>query len=175
MKFRAFYSDGRMPRHEITIEAPDHRAAAQQLFSQHPVSTDRRINVETQGWRDYSMQQFQASEFMDEATRASLISAPGEVPPLPDEPRASYPALRTHTAFYRIVAYIVLGVGILLVLLVLHTNVTLAIALGLYAAFVFVLLLAGGELLRVIPDIADHIRRSDELLRDIKDAMTPKT
>ena len=60
-------------------------------------------------------------------------------------------------------------------LLVLHTNVTLAIALGLYAAFVFVLLLAGGELLRVIPDIADHIRRSDELLRDIKDAMTPKT
>lgn len=89
MKFRVFYSDGRPGTSETTIEATDHRTAAHQFFSQHPVSTDRRISVETQGWRDYSMQQFRASEFMEDATRASFAAPPptatsiSPAPPMP--------------------------------------------------------------------------------------------
>ena len=62
MKFNVFYSDGRTPRHETTLEAPDHRVAAEQFVSMRPVETDRRINVEMQGG-DYSIQQFRPSDF----------------------------------------------------------------------------------------------------------------
>ena len=89
--------------------------------------------------------------------------------------RVSYPALRAIAGFYRIMAYVVLVVGLLFVLVALQGNALAAIGAGLYAAFVFLLLLAGGELLRVVPDIADHAERTNELLREIKADLSKKT
>jgi hypothetical protein len=84
MKFSVFYSGARDKTE--TIEAQDHRTAAQLFFSQHPVLEDRQITVDLQGWRNVRIEQFQATEFLDEATRAALLSAPSLPHPAPDPP-----------------------------------------------------------------------------------------
>ena len=73
MEYRVYYVDKPGSR-DFEVEAPDHRAAAQQFFSQRPRSEHCRIGAESINTLDY--RDFDATEFMDEATRASL-------PPLP--------------------------------------------------------------------------------------------
>ena len=73
MKYRVYYVDKPGSR-DFEVEAPDHRAAAQQFFSERPRSEHCRIGAESINTIDY--RDFDATEFMDEATRASL-------PPLP--------------------------------------------------------------------------------------------
>jgi DNA-directed RNA polymerase subunit RPC12/RpoP len=80
MKYRVYY-----PKEPslafVLIEAPDHRAAARQFFAQHRVVADWQITVEAEGAGDYRIEQFRTTDFMDDATRAS-IPPPPPVPTL---------------------------------------------------------------------------------------------
>jgi hypothetical protein len=86
MKYRVYYPDQPGAK-EIILEAPDHRAAAKQLFSQRPRNERCRIRVETKGSAQYSVQDFDAVEFMDELMRASLPPAPSAEAPRAAAPR----------------------------------------------------------------------------------------
>lgn len=103
----------------------------------------------------------------------AILSAPKLTAVTAAAPRESYPALRFLANVYRVMAYIVLCIGIVLVFVALQTNNFLVIiGIALYAGFIFLLLLAGSELLRVVPDIADHTKTTNDLLRDIKTSLS---
>jgi hypothetical protein len=72
-KYRVYYEDKPGSR-DFEVEAPGHRAAAQQFFSQRPRSEHCRIVAESIDWGAY--RDFDASEFMDEAQRARASLPP---------------------------------------------------------------------------------------------------
>jgi len=73
-------------------------------------------------------------------------------------------------------AYVVLAIGVLLLIGAIQTNnLLVVVGVALYAGSVFLLLLAGAEFLRVVPDIADHTKTTAALLRDIKTSLSNKT
>ena len=82
MKYRVYYLDE--PDYLVGIvDAANHRGAAQQYFSQHVRNKSCQIRVETKGVAEYSVQDFDAVEFMDESARASLSPVPPvQVPPV---------------------------------------------------------------------------------------------
>jgi hypothetical protein len=92
MKYRVYYLD-EPGSNDIVVEAPDDHAAAQQFFSQHPRNERRRIRVEAKSFGNYSVTDFEASEFMDEATRASLPPLPAPQPVAKSTPTAPIPGL----------------------------------------------------------------------------------
>jgi hypothetical protein len=77
--YRVYYEDKPGSR-DFEVEALDHRAVAQQFFSERPRSEHCRIVAESIDWLDY--RDFDASEFMDEAqrARASLPPSPAGQP-----------------------------------------------------------------------------------------------
>jgi hypothetical protein len=98
MKYRVYYLDE--PDYLVVIvDAANHRAAAQHYFSQHPRNERCQIRVETKGVAEYSVQDFDAVQFMDESARASLPAVPLERGPVseakkpspePDDPAANF-------------------------------------------------------------------------------------
>jgi hypothetical protein len=81
MKYRVYYLDE--PDYLVVIvDAANHRAAAQHYFSQHPRNERYQIRVETKGVAEYSVQDFDAVQFMDESARASLPAVPQELGPV---------------------------------------------------------------------------------------------
>jgi hypothetical protein len=80
MKYRVSYTDY-LGRSEEIIEAANHRSAAKHFYDAYPRVERCKIIVETKGIRHYSVEEFDAAEFMDEATFASLppvaSAAPG--------------------------------------------------------------------------------------------------
>jgi hypothetical protein len=99
--------------------------------------------------------------------------------PTPSHPaaqRETYPAVRTLARVYRGLAYITLCLGIVLcIIIAVQTNNLVAVlAVLLYSAFVFLVLPAGGELLGIIPDLADRAAQTNSLLRDIKELLSKK-
>jgi len=73
--YRVYYEDKPGSR-DFEVEAPGHRAAARQFFSERPRSEHCRIVAESIDWLDY--RDFDASELMDEAERARA-----SIPPSP--------------------------------------------------------------------------------------------
>ena len=92
-------------------------------------------------------------------------------------PRESYPAVRTLSRVYRGLAYIVLCVGLLLVVLAIAqtNNFLVVVAVGLYTGFVFLVLLATGEFLAILPDIADRTQETNSLLQEIRELLSKRT
>ncbi len=99
---RVYYLD-KPGTSEVEVEAPHDRAAAQRFFS-HTLENERcRFRVEAKsGWLDYTVRDFDASEFMDEATRAALPppapqpipgSIPTRLPSGKESPTAPIPGL----------------------------------------------------------------------------------
>ena len=84
MEYRVFYSDGRPGTHLSTIDAVSPRMAAKQFFSEHPAYTARRITVEAE---DHTIEQFNATDFMDAASRAGLQPTPTSATIRRDETR----------------------------------------------------------------------------------------
>ena len=89
----------------------------------------------------------------------------------------TYPALRTLAGAYRVFAYLILIFGLIACTVagVRANSLLAALPVFFYTAFVFVVLLAGGEVLAMLPDIADRATETNSLLREIKELLSKKT
>lgn len=97
--------------------------------------------------------------------------------PIPPSSRKTYPAIRTLAGAYRVFAYLVLCFGVLKCIItgVQADDLLAALPALFYTAFAFVVLLAGGELLALMPDLADRAEQTNTLLREIKELLLKKT
>ena len=103
----------------------------------------------------------------------AAISAGPIHPPAPK----TYPAVRTLAGAYRVLAYLILTFGLIAgtVTGVRENSLLAALPVLFYTAFVFVVLLAGGEVLAMLPDISDRATETNNLLREIKELLSKKT
>ena len=104
-------------------------------------------------------------------------SAASATPVRPPGDRKSYPAVRILAGAYRALAYLILCLGGLGCIIAAFQSDSLLVAFPglLYTAFVFLVLLAAGELLGMMPDLVDRGTETNKLLREIKELLSKKT
>src|SRR5690349_24977045 len=97
--------------------------------------------------------------------------------PHPATDRKTYPAVRTLAGAYRALAYLILCFRVLASIItgVQANDLLTALPLFFYTAFVFVVILAAGEVLAIMPDLADRVAETNSLLREIRELLAKKT
>ena len=138
--YRVYYEDKPASR-DFEVEAPDHRAAAQQFFSQRPRSEHCRIIAED---INCLLRDFDASEFMDEAlrARASVSPSPAGEPNQTERPKKVQNAVT--------ILYVTLGFGIVRAVMEASANAEMAgvgflmfVTLVVFAVMVFLITMIG--------------------------------
>ena len=87
----------------------------------------------------------------------------------------TYPVVRTLAGVYRALAYLVLVFGAIgCAVTAFQANSLAALSILFYTAVVFIVLLGGGELLAMLPDLADRTTETNSLLREIKERLSKK-
>ena len=168
-EYRAYYSDTGSGIKDFVIEAENHREAARQFFAHSPRTERCGITVETADSRNYSIEHFDATEFMDERMRQSLSPMRERVAAA--APPRSYLTIRTLDGIYRVIAWLFLIAGILFCITFTATTGSAAAFFGsaLFVALGFLIQLVAAELLAILPDIADSTSESRDLLRELRD------